>query len=145
MKVLQLFYEEISTQSFSCKICKCSKNTVFTKQLQWLLLGLTRTFKEVQTKNRCDCQRQIPYSSCKNVFAATKNQKQPPQVFCKRRSATLLLEGGSIIGKLLRVLILKNICERLLLKISISVTNSEAIAQRCSVKEVFLEISQNSQ
>ena len=58
-------------------------------------------------------------------FAATKIQKQAPQVFCKRRSVTLLLERGSIINaKFLRTLILKNICERLLVKISISVTRS---------------------
>ena len=61
---------------------------------------------------------------------------QPPQVFCKRRPVTLLLERGSIItAKFLRTLILKNICERLLVKISISVTNSEAVAQRSSVKK----------
>ena len=35
--------------------------------------------------------------SRKNVFAATKIQKQAPWVFCKRRSVTLLLERGSII------------------------------------------------
>ena len=67
-------------------------------------------------------------------------------MFRKRRSVTLLLERGSIItAKFLRTLILKNICERLLVKISISVTNSETVAQRSSVKMVFLEILQNSQ
>ena len=82
--------------------------------------------------------------SCKKVFAATKIQKQPPSVFCKRRSATFLLERGSSIAKFLRTLILKNICERLLLKISISVTNSEAVVQRSSIRKVFLETSKNS-
>ena len=67
--------------------------------------------------------------SCKKVSAATKIQKQPPYGFCKRRSATLLLERGSSIT----------------LKISISVTNSEAVVQRSSVKKAVLEISQNSQ
>ena len=67
-------------------------------------------------------------------------------MLCKRRSVTLLLERGSIINaKFLRTIILKNICEWLLVKISISVTNSEAVAQRSSVKKVFLEILQNSQ
>ena len=51
----------------------------------------------------------------------------------------------SSIVKFLRAPILENICERLLRKISISVTNSEAVVQRCSVKKAFLEISQNSQ
>ena len=83
--------------------------------------------------------------SCKKRFATTKIQKQPPQVFCKRRSATLLLERGSSIAKFLRTIILKIICQQLLLKISISLTNSEAVVQRSSVKKMFLKIPQNSQ
>ena len=66
-------------------------------------------------------------------------------MFCKKRSATLLLARGTSIAKFLRSLILKNICEWLLLKIRISVTNSEAVVQRISVKKLFLEVSQNSQ
>ena len=58
----------------------------------------------------------------KKVFAAVKIQKQPPQVFCKRTPATLLKRGFRI-AKFLRTFISKNICERLLLKITISVTN----------------------
>ena len=46
--------------------------------------------------------------------------------------------------KFLKTLILINICERLLLKIGISVTNSEAVVQRSSVKKVFLDNLQNS-
>ena len=71
--------------------------------------------------------------SCERVFDAAKSQKQPPQVFCKRRPAALLERGFSI-AKFLRKPILKNICERLVLKINISVTNSEAVVQRFSVK-----------
>ena len=75
-----------------------------------------------------------------------KNSEAGTVVFCKRRSVTLLLERVSIItAKFLRTLILTNIWERFLVKISISVTNSEAVAQRSSVKKVFLEILQNSQ
>ena len=58
----------------------------------------------------------------------------------KDRPAILLLEKGSGIAKFLRTPILKNICEPLL-KISISVTNLEAVVQRCSVRKLFLEIS----
>ena len=62
-------------------------------------------------------------------------------MFCKGRSVTLLLERGSIItAKFLRTLTLKNTCERLLVKISMSVTNSEAVDQRSFVKKLFLEI-----
>ena len=83
--------------------------------------------------------------SWKNVLAATKIQKQASYVFCRRRSVTLLLERDSIItAEFLRILILKNICKLLLVKISISVTNSEAVVQRSSVRKVLLEILQNS-
>ena len=71
----------------------------------------------------------------KKVFAAAKIQKQPPLLFCKRRPETLLLERCSSIAKLLRTSILKNICERLLLKISISVTNSEEVVQSFLLKK----------
>ena len=64
--------------------------------------------------------------SCERVCDAAKSQKQPPQVFCTRRPAALLERGYSI-AKFLRKPILKNICERLVLKINISVTNSEAV------------------
>ena len=42
--------------------------------------------------------------------------------------------------EVLRTPILNSNCERLLLKISISVTNSEAVVQKCSAKKLFLEI-----
>ena len=57
-------------------------------------------------------------------------------MFCRRRSVTLLLQRDFVItAKFLRTLILKNICERLLVKISISVTNSESAAQ--ALAQVF--------
>ena len=45
----------------------------------------------------------------------------------------------------LRTLTLKNIVQRVPLKISISLTDLEAVSQRSSVKKVFLEISKDSQ
>ena len=122
-----------------------SKNAFFTDHLQWLLLRLNSCFQRSPEKKPVRLSAISTIFSGKDKFAATKIQKQPQHVFCKRRSATLLLENGSSIGKLLRTLILKNICERLLLKINISLTNSEAVVQRSSVKKVLLEISQNSQ
>ena len=59
-------------------------------------------------------------------------------MFCKRRSVILKLEGGSSSAKFLITFILKNICERLFLKISISVTNSEAVFQRSFAKKGVL-------
>ena len=61
-------------------------------------------------------------------------------MFCKIK---FIIRKGASIVKFLRTLILKNICEWLLLKISISVINSESVVQRCSVKKVLIEISQN--
>ena len=130
---------------FSCEICKFSKNTFFTEQLRWLLLWFNWYFQRTPEQKPVRLSAINTIFICKKVSAATKIQKQPPQVFCKRMSATLLLERGSSIAKFLRTPILKNICERLLLKISISVTNSEAAVQKCSVKKLLLEISQNSQ
>ena len=121
---------------FSCKICRFSRNTFFTKQLQRLLLSLNRIFKGVQNKNLYHIQLQKRICCRKNSEAAT--------VGVKRRPVTLLLERASTIAKFLRTTIMKNICERLLLKISMSVTNLEAVVQKCSVKKVFLEILQNS-
>ena len=58
----------------------------------------------------------------KKSICSTKIQKQPPSAFCKRMPATLLTRGSSR-AKFLKASILKNICERLLLKINASVTN----------------------
>ena len=130
---------------FSCEICKFSKNTFFTEQLQWLLLRFNSCFQKTPEQKPVQLSAINTIFSCEKVFTATKIQKQPPQVLCKRRSATLLLERRSSIAKFLRTIILKNICNRLLLKITISVKNSEAVVRKCSVKKVFLEISRNSQ
>ena len=82
--------------------------------------------------------------SWKIVFTATKIQKQSPYLFWKRSSVTLLLKRGSSTATFLRTINLKHICERLLVNITISVTNSEGSAQRSSVKNVLLEIFQDS-
>ena len=71
--------------------------------------------------------------SCKNVLAA-KNSKAAT-VGVERRPAILLLERGSSIAKFLRAPTLKNICEGLLLKISISVASLQAVVQRCFCKK----------
>ena len=52
----------------------------------------------------------------KNVFVAAKIQKEPQQVFCKRRPVTLLKKSRRLnIAKFLRTPNLKSICERLFL------------------------------
>ena len=145
MKGLQLYQKDTSTQSLSCEICKCSKSTLFTEQLQWLILRFNSCFQRSPKQKPVRLSAINAIFSGKNKFAATKIQKQPPPVICKRRSANLLLEKVSSIAKFLRTLILKNICEQLLLKINISQINPETVVQRSSVKNVFSEISKNSQ
>ena len=92
----------------------------FTEQLQWLLLRfnscLTRSPKQ---KPVWLSAINIKVSWNSTVFGAVKIQKQPPWVFCKRRP----VERDSSILKFLSTPNLKNICERLLLKISTSMTN----------------------
>ena len=55
-------------------------------------------------------------------------------VSVRERKPWLKKKKKKNIEKFLRTLILKNVCDRLLVKINISVTNSEAVAQRSSVK-----------
>ena len=119
---------------------------IFQEHLQWLLLRFKSCFQRSPEQKPVRLSAINTIFSRRNVLDARKIQKQTPQVFCKRSHVTLLLERGSIIiVKFLRTLTLKNICERLLVKISISVRNSEVVAQRSSVKKMFLEILQNSQ
>ena len=76
-------------QVFSCGNCNFSNNTFFTEQFQWLLLRFNSYFQRTLS-NKYHIQLQ------KKLFAAVRIQKQPPQVFCKRRPATLLERGSSI-------------------------------------------------
>ena len=71
-------------------------------------------------------------------------KKESLYLFWKRNSVTLLLERGSSTATFLKTLNLKNICDRLLVKITIPVTTSKAFSQRSSVKKVLLEIFQDS-
>ena len=132
-----------------CEICKFSKSTFFIvskNSFSGYFGGLARVFKRVQNKNRCDCQQYRPYSAGKMYLLPQNFRSRCRRYSEKKRSVALLLERGFIItAKILRTHILKKICERLLVKISISVTNSESVAQRSSMKKVFLEILQNSQ
>ena len=114
--------KETSTQVFSCESCKIFKNTFFTEQLQWLLLKFKSYFQRKLEQKPVRLPAINIKFSWKKVFAATKIQEQPPYVFCKGRPATLF-ERGSSITKFLRTSILKNTCDRLLQRISTSVTN----------------------
>ena len=131
-------------QVFSCENCKFSKNTFLQNSFRGYFWGLTRIFtKESRTKIGATASNKYHIQLQKSIYC--RKNSEETTVGVKRRPATLLLERGSSFAKFLRTLVLKNFCERLLLKISISVRNLEAVVQRCSVKKMFLEISQNSQ
>ena len=106
---------------FSCEICKISKNIFFTEEFQWLLLRFKSCF-----------QRSSGAKTAANI--SNKYQIQLKQSICYRENLEAATAGvlqkkawkvqhGCFpvnIGKFLRTP-LKNICERLLLKISTSV------------------------
>ena len=106
---------------FSCEICKISENIIFTEEFQWLLLRFKSCF-----------QRSSGAKTAANI--SNKYQIQLKQSICYRENLEAATAGvlqkkawkvqhGCFpvnIGKFLRTP-LKNICERLLLKISTSV------------------------
>ena len=49
------------------KFSKFLRTPFFTEVFQWQLLALTRVFKGVQSKSRCDCQQQISNSAKKSI------------------------------------------------------------------------------
>ena len=91
---------------FPVSFAKFLRTPFLTKHLWWLPL------------NRCDCQQWISYSASKKYLLPQKFRNSHHRCSVKEG---LLLEKGSSIAKVLRSLTLKNICERLLLKISVSV------------------------
>ena len=106
---------------FSCEICKISKNIFFTEEFQWLLLRFKSCFQRssgaktaanVSNKYQIQLKQSICYRE--NLEAATADVLQ--------KKAWKVQHGcfPVNIGKFLRTP-LKNICERLLLKISTSV------------------------
>ena len=107
--------------------------TFLTKEFQWLLLTFNSCFQRSPEQKPVRLSAKNTKFCCKKVLAAPKIQKQPPQVLCRKRPTTFL-ERGSSIAKFLRTPILKNIWERLLLKISFSVTNLPAVNQLLSDK-----------
>ena len=106
---------------FSCEICKISKNIFFTEEFQWLFLRFKSCFQRssgaktaanVSNKYQIQLKQSICYRE--NLEAATADVLQ--------KKAWKVQHGcfSVNIGKFLRTP-LKNICERLLLKISTSV------------------------
>ena len=112
----------------SSEICKFSKKTFLTEKLEWLLLRFNSCFQMSPEEKLVRLSAINTRFSSKKVFAVGKITKQPPSLFC--RACNFIRKRLSNIAKFSRTLIFKNICKRLLLKISISMGNSEAIIQR---------------
>ena len=112
----------------SSEICKFSKKTFLTEQLEWLLLRFNSCFQMSPEQKLVRLSAINTIFSGKKVFDVSKITKQLPSLFC--RACNIIRKRLSNIAKFSRTLIFKNICKRLLLKISISVGNSEAIFQR---------------
>ena len=100
---------------FSYEICKNSKNTFFTYEFQWLLLTFNSCFQRSSEQKPVQLSAINTRFSWKKVFAIAKIQKQPPQVFCKGRAS----RASVFSCEYCEISILKNICDRLFLKISI--------------------------
>ena len=103
------------------KFAKFLRTTFLHKSSSGCFWGLAPVFKEVRGKNRYDCQ-QIPDSAEKKYLLSRKSRSSH-----RRHSVKEGLQGLQLfpvnIAKFLRTPILKNICKRLFLQISISVTN----------------------
>ena len=103
---------------------KFLRTPFFPKEFQWLLLRFDWCFQRSSKQQPVQLSAIITKFRWKNVFAAAKLQKQPPYMSCKRRpitpSTNLFLW---ILWNFQEHLFFKNISERLLLKIRISVTN----------------------
>ena len=69
------------------KLAKFLKTPFFTEEFQWLFLTFKLVFpKEIGAKTSVTVSNKYQIQ-LKKVFAATKIQKQPPWVLCKRRPA----------------------------------------------------------
>ena len=84
---------ETSIQFFSCEIYKISKNTFLKNSYSGCFWGLTRVFKGVHDKNRCDCLRYKPVLAEKGICCSEKPEaatvgvlkRRPNKVFIKNR------------------------------------------------------------
>ena len=88
-------------RSFHVKFAKFLSASFFREHLQWMLQRLNLCFQRSPEQKPVQLSAINTKFCWKKVFAVAKIQKQPPQVFCKRRPATLL-ERGSSIAKFLR-------------------------------------------
>ena len=119
---LQPFKKILQHRCFRIQFAKFLRTPFFTKEIQWLLLRFNSCFQNVRSKNRSDCQQEIPDSAAKKYLLQRKSRSSHRRCSVKERLQGLQCFPVNI-AKFLRTPILKIICERLFLKIGISVTN----------------------
>ena len=102
----------------SCEYCESFENTFFTEQLRWLFLQFT--------------------GFC--AILAQADQNKIVQVYFPSKSL-LCAQGQYCTGNLLVHCCLR----RIWITLSLRFSYAEAVVWRCSVKNVFLKVSQNSQ
>ena len=79
------------------KFTKFLRTAIFIEQLQWLLPRLSRVFKGVQDKNRCDCLQYIPDLAEKGICCRENPEVAATVLFCKRRPTTLLKKKAPVL------------------------------------------------
>ena len=117
LKACNSFIKRLQLRCFPVKFAKFLKIPFFTEKFQWLLLMFNSCFQRSSEQKSVRLSPKNARFSWKKIFAVEKIQKQSPYVFCKRVCFPVN------VADFLRTPILKNICERLLLKISTSKTN----------------------
>ena len=125
--------EDVLKTFFCCRRLRLSSSRRLGQD-QYIRLGHTSS-RRLQDVFKTSCQDVIKTSS-KRLQKSHKKTSVLESLFNKAASLKVC--------ETLKNTYLEN-PERLLLKSSTAVTNSEAVIQRCSVKKMFIEISQNSQ
>ena len=87
LKACNPIKERLQHRCFPMKFEKFLRTPFFTKEFQWLHLRFNPCFQRSSEQKPVRLSAINISFSWKKVFAAAKIQKQPPQVFCKRRAS----------------------------------------------------------
>ena len=68
LKVCNSIELRLQRRCFSLKLANFLRTTFLRNRFSDYFWVLTRIFKRVQKKNRCECQQQIPYSAAKKYL-----------------------------------------------------------------------------
>ena len=87
LKTCNPIKKRLRHRCFPMKFAKFLRTHFFIKEFQWLLLRFNSCFQRSSEQKPVRLSAINTRFSWKKVFAAAKIQKQPPQVFCKRRAS----------------------------------------------------------